>query len=411
MKSNLNSIDEAERLMELYSYKILDTTEESDFNALAELASTLCETPISAVTLIDKERQWFKSITGAKMKECPREFAFCSHTIEQTDVLKVNDLLEDERFAHNPIVTQGPKIRFYAGVPLISSRGYALGAICVLDTKPRNLSSEQISALKKLAIQTVKLLELRKKNFQLEEANVRIKGHQAQLIEQAVKTNVLELSEGIHKSMLSPLLTLNGHGQAIRHLIDDELLTLQGLKDELRKLDSGLMHMSFISDSLNELVQGQNESEIETMDMMSFINDSVTLIKGYLKTLHIDLRLVPFAPLLIDSSPTQLSKIFLTLIIRSIKLHTKELHQSEKWIEISIEKDKQEVALVIRDNAPKLSMDEVTHLFKPFHTHDGKHPFPMLDLYVANSLIKELKGSLKAVDEEKVNKVKMIIPR
>ena len=161
----LNSItsEERNRLQALTDYNILDSLPEKDYDDITQLASEICQTPISLISLIDDSRQWFKSNHGLSVRETPREYAFCSHTIQNpSQVFVVPDSRQDERFAQNPLVTGDPNVIFYAGAPLIDSRGFGLGSLCVIDNTPRELNEKQISALQTLAKHVVNLIELRK---------------------------------------------------------------------------------------------------------------------------------------------------------------------------------------------------------------------------------------------------------
>lgn len=147
----------------LRRYGILDTDPELAFDDLARIAALICGTPISAISLIDSERQWFKASVGLSVTETPREQAFCAHAIKvPNDTLIVPDARRDPRFADNPLVTGELGIRFYAGAPLVTSEGHGLGSLCVIDTQPRTLSDEQIAALKALARMVMGQLELRR---------------------------------------------------------------------------------------------------------------------------------------------------------------------------------------------------------------------------------------------------------
>ncbi len=153
--------NEAARLKNLCQYQILDTPREKAYDDITRLAASICHTPIALISLIDTNRQWFKSIVGLDTTETPRELAFCAYTIMQKEIFIVPDAAKDDRFAHNALVTAEPFIRFYVGIPLITSQNYALGSLAAIDYVPRELKPQQIEDLKALARQTVKLIELR----------------------------------------------------------------------------------------------------------------------------------------------------------------------------------------------------------------------------------------------------------
>lgn len=165
--------DEAGRLEALFECKILDTPPEKEFNEIAQLAALVCGTPIALVSLIDANRQWLKSKVGIQARSIPRSTALCAHTILQKDVLVVPNTLTDSRFATNPLVTSEPHIRFYAGIPLITSDRKALGTLCVIDRVPRELNTQQLEALRTLAGGVVKLLELRRQVTKVEEKTLK----------------------------------------------------------------------------------------------------------------------------------------------------------------------------------------------------------------------------------------------
>ena len=159
--------DEKERLAALRSYHILDTDPEQEFDDITLLASRVCATPMAMISLIDEHRQWFKSKVGEIARESSRDVSFCAHGILQSDVFVVEDARADQRFADNPLVTGGPELRYYAGSPLITPGGRALGMICVADVVPRDLKPDQREALQALSRQVVTQLELRRTVVQL----------------------------------------------------------------------------------------------------------------------------------------------------------------------------------------------------------------------------------------------------
>ncbi|GAC1618624.1 MAG: hypothetical protein PVS2B2_05190 [Candidatus Acidiferrum sp.] len=162
--------NDAARVAALEKYAILDSEPEQAFDDLALLAAYICKTPIAMVSLIDGERQWFKSKVGTTATETPRAAAICSTAIQQSEVFVVPDALKDERFQDNPLVVSEPHIRFYAGAPLITEEGYALGTLCVVDLVPREFSAEQKDALKTLGRLVLAQMEFRRNLILLREA-------------------------------------------------------------------------------------------------------------------------------------------------------------------------------------------------------------------------------------------------
>jgi len=147
--------NEVDRLNTLRGYRILDTHPEDCFDDLTWLAALICRTPISFISLVDENRQWFKSKMGFELCHTPRVDAFCAHAIMSSELFVVPDAALDPRFAANPFVLGDPHIRFYAGAPLPAPNGHHLGALCVVDRVPRQLSSEQLEALRILSRQVM----------------------------------------------------------------------------------------------------------------------------------------------------------------------------------------------------------------------------------------------------------------
>jgi len=159
--------NEAKRIKVLWQYEILDTVQEEVFEELTALASHICGAPIALITLVDENRQWFKSKVGVNINETGRDVSICAHTILQSELLIIPDTTLDDRFKDNPLVTSSPKIRFYAGAPLVTPDGYALGTLCVIDLVPHEMTADQKQALRVLARHVMTQLELRRHALEL----------------------------------------------------------------------------------------------------------------------------------------------------------------------------------------------------------------------------------------------------
>jgi PAS domain S-box-containing protein len=227
--------DEAERLAALRLYDVLDTPPEQPFDDLTELAAHICEAPIALISLIDEERQWFKSRVGLDACETERNIAFCAHAIRQPELFIVEDAARDERFSDNPLVTEEPHIRFYAGAPLITPEGRALGTLCVIDRQPRSLAPDHQRALRVLSRHVMTQLELRRRDKEAAElraertrliAELREK---QQTLEQQIATRNTDLAQ-LRQEHDRQLLLAEQSRRALLSLLEDQQQTEASLR-------------------------------------------------------------------------------------------------------------------------------------------------------------------------------------
>lgn len=234
-------MNEQKRLEALYSYDILDTDTEKDFDDLTALAAAICDTPISLISFVDKDRQWFKSHHGLDSRQTDRCHSFCSHAIKDPQqLMQIEDAQNDIRFADNPLVTGSPDIRFYAGMPLLDKDGFALGSLCVIDQKPKILTKAQQEALQTVAVQVIDKLLLRKNNRDLILANKELVESNKKLkaTEVSLKKAITDLTES--KEKIQNILDIVGEGIGITDAAGNIVYTNKHNR-EIFKLDENTM--------------------------------------------------------------------------------------------------------------------------------------------------------------------------
>lgn len=334
--------NEESRLEALQRYRVLDTEAEAPYDDLVSLASTICDKPISLVSLVDKDRQWFKAKVGLDADETSRDVAFCAHTILQEDIFSVSNALEDERFKDNPLVTEGPKIRFYAGVPLITRDGYPLGTLCVIDREPGNLNPEQQDALKILGRQVVSQLELRLSNRRLEEVN-REKDGFIRLLSHDLRSAFGTIT-GFAKVMKRRAKTL-AHNQ----IEDMAGKVLKGSDQGLSLLESTLAW---------SLLQGDAKLRNEECVVKNICEEAIEYLEASAneKQISIDIHCTP--ELQVKTDPALLRSVLQNLIHNAIKFSNNEGH-----VEVHALEKEEYVKFNVRDNGVGMAENKAKNLF------------------------------------------------
>lgn len=263
--------NEAERLEDLASYDIMDTPAEDEFESIVNLASQICNTPISLVTLLDKDRQWFKAKKGIDVENTPRDLAFCAHAILQDGVMVVEDTLQDERFADNPFVTNDNPVRFYAGAPIISPSGYKLGTVCIIDHKPKTLSEQERNALEQLSKIATRLLEIKQKNILIRkkaEEFIALKSLAAQAYMAQTELSKKQMAHQLHENTAQTLASA--------------LMMLQVARD---KSEHAKPLISEVQKMLSQTLREIKSQAFRLTPLMMVGIDSSEMITEYLKQL------------------------------------------------------------------------------------------------------------------------------
>ncbi|GAA2505312.1 GAF domain-containing sensor histidine kinase [Winogradskya humida] len=303
--------NETDRLAALYELDILDSEPEKDFDDIVALASTVCGVPMSLVSLLDADRQWFKASVGTDLTETARDISFCSHAILGKDLLVVPDATQDPRFADNPTVSDDGGIRFYAGAPLLTTDGYALGSLCVVDSQPRRLDLEQLQALRALARQVTSQLELRRYASALANTTARL---------QVLERHKDELAYLVGGELRSSLRLMRSYladlGDKGTH--DLELADLLG-----RATSAHVRGFSELLDHLNSMAEagsGSDSLHMREIDLTRLTQRAVEAVRPIAATKQIWILNQSGGPSLpIIADPVRLEQVLMHLLFAAIK--------------------------------------------------------------------------------------------
>ncbi|RYE90686.1 MAG: GAF domain-containing sensor histidine kinase, partial [Myxococcales bacterium] len=386
---------EEERLAALEATNLLDTLPEQDFDDLVEVAAYLCGTPIAAISLIDRDRQWFKARLGLSATETARDLSFCGHTIlEPERTLEVPDTRADERFQDNPLVTGALGLRFYAGVPLVTDDGHALGSLCVLDTVPRQLTPAQRSALEALSRQVSAQIKLRQRSTELEMTNRELRAARDR-VEEAIDSRTRLLTSVSHELRtpmngvlgMSTLLQATALDPEQRELTD----TIQTSSEQLLRLLNQLLDFARLE------AEAHVELDARPLDLVASIDEVVELVSPEAVRKAIDLHVVidPTTPHRVTGDAGRLRQVLINLVGNAVKF----TDRGEVTIEIGPHDQADHVLVAITDSGPGLPADRIAGLFRPFFRiaeTSGQAPGTGLGLAICRRLVDLMGGRVWA---------------
>jgi signal transduction histidine kinase len=303
--------NETDRLAALYALDILDSAPEQDFDDIVALASNVCGTPMSLVTLVDTDRQWFKARVGTDLTETSRDLSFCAHAILGRDLLVVPDATKDARFSDNPSVDMDGGIRFYAGAPLITTDGYALGTLCVFDNYPRSLDVEQLQALRALARQVTTQMEMRRHAIALANTTARL---------QELERRKDDLAELVGGELRAPLRLISSYLDKLGStgLHDAELAELVGraTAGHIRGFLDLLQHLNTMADA----GFGSESLHMRQIDLTRVTQRAVESIRPIAATKQIWILNQAGGPALpIIADPVRLEQVLTHLLFAAVK--------------------------------------------------------------------------------------------
>lgn len=372
--------DEDKRLSELLSYDVLDTEAEQLFDDITKLASQICDSPIALISLVDPNRQWFKSKVGLEAQETSRNIAFCSHAILQREVFEINDASKDPRFHDNPLVTGSPDIRFYAGAPLVTPSGHAIGTLCAIGDKPKSLTDGQRSALKTLSQSVVAHLELKRKNRELERTSqfksdfLSYISHEIRTPLNAINTfsHLLEseaASLSLSTSFTEPLALISESGSRLLEIVNSVL--------DLKQIEAGKMRVMPRSVATHDFF-----THLFSLTRIRAEDNNVTFFYSVTEPMPENLKF----------DDTKFGQIILNLLSNAIKYT-----HAKKSVTASVKFKNGKLIFVVKDEGIGISEEDQKKLFMPFERMENAHQFDGtgLGLNITKRLIELLDGSLK----------------
>ncbi len=366
--------NEHQRIAALYEYNILDSIPEKEYDDITRIAAEICGMPMSSISIIDRERQWFKSRVGLNDPETSRDLSFCAHAIlEPENIFIIKNAATDERFSDNPLVTGEPNIAFYAGVPLINDTGNALGTLCVLDNKPNELTKEQKETLKALARQVVAAFEVRKKNNQLREAK-----QQLEQVNQDLSKFAYVIAHDIKSPCSSLAMSVTFIKEAYYDLFDTEGKNLLEMMDEvshsaIKMVDGILEHTRTINNvevKKEEFTFGEFGSELKKLlvipaEFCFEVNDTT---------------------LPLFTSKYMLLQVLLNLCNNAIKYNDKQAGK----ITVSASDEGSHYKFSVTDNGPGISPENQARIFDLFTTLNSKDRFNNKGFGIGLSTVKRI---------------------
>ena len=393
--------NESERLQQLRLYRILDTPPEDAFDRITRIISKTIGVPIALVSLIDKDRQWFKSRHGLDASETPRELAFCAHAILGKKVFVVEDALNDERFFDNPLVTSDPSVRFYAGAPLRTGDGLNLGTLCAIDRQPRKLSEDHRQLLEDMAHLVVDEMELRL-------------GLQQAMSGLAEETRLRSLHDDfiatISHELRTPLTSIKGSLGLLEHGAAGELPDKAREMVSIANRNSDNL-LNLINDILDfqKMESGDMTFAFTTLASDKLLKDTCENLQGYAVKNNVTLDVVCDGSPSLMGDVTRLGQALTNLISNAIKFSP-----AHGVVTVNLQETTDDVSFEIVDHGPGIPALFQPRLFSRFSQApgSGESKGTGLGLAITKAIIDAHNGAISFVTEpDKGTTFRMVIPR
>ena len=363
-------LNEPERLAALQRYDILDTLPEQEFDDLTYLAAAISGSLIALISLVDQDRQWFKSKFGIDATETPRDISFCGHVVMNEETLVVSDATQDDRFADNPLVTGEAGIRFYVGTPLVTSDNYVLGTLCVIDRYPRTFTPQQLRQLESLSRLVISQLELRLSDVKLTKINQQLVVSNQHLL-RATRLKDEFLANMSHE-LRTPLNTILGMTESLQEEIFGDINAQQ--LNALQTIESSGSHLlELINDVLNlaKIEAGQITLDYTSISVDQLCQSSLAFIKhqAIKKQIRLEVRLPANLPnIMVDER--RIRQVLINLLNNAVKFTPEggqiTLEVTQDFPALPLYPQQNILKIAITDTGIGISSEDIQKLFQPF---------------------------------------------
>ncbi|MBC7658869.1 MAG: GAF domain-containing sensor histidine kinase [Chitinophagaceae bacterium] len=397
---------EAERLKALLEYEVLDSEDESSYDEVVRLASLICGTPIAMVSLVDERRQWFKARIGLDATEIDRDISFCGHAIHGNTIFEVQDASRDVRFADNPLVIGGPKVKFYAGAPLVTPTGYSIGTLCVVNQSSQSLSTGQRDGLENLAKIVVRELEARKAlklaraNFNALQDATRVVERQRVSLQHFEKMKSLgEMAGDIAHEINTPLAIIQFHAGSLKRRLNSTPESKE-LAIKAEKIVETVTHIAEITSGMLAFAHDSNISDIGIYPVDRMIKTAVALVENSYTKQGVGLK-VEYAPTLHATCSLQKTLQILTNLLTNARDAVKDTTLKEVRIAARPGKKPNRVEIFVEDTGCGVPLELRAKIMDPFFTTKPPGEGTGLGLSISTSLATAQGGSIALEDREK----------
>lgn len=389
--------NELDRLKALLDYEILDTTSDPIYDEITKVASMICHVPIALISLVDSHRQWFKSKVGINADETPRDISFCGHAIHQTEVFIIENARVDERFKDNPLVIGPPHVIFYAGAPLTSASGHNIGTLCVIDSKPRKLTEDQIACLKLFSKVVVSYFEVKKQNniikiLHNEITNSATKVHSSieNLASNLRYNSLVEMASGVAHEINNPLAIILGKTSIVLEMFKKSNIDKEKAVNNLESVCATVGRVVNIVKNLEIYSENTNKKNYLNNNLSKIINDSILFCEERINKLKVQIKLICSDVLELNCSPIKITQCLVNLISNSLDAIEK---LNEKWIIINVEEEVEKISIFITDSGKGIHDPEILNrLMQPFFSTKDTGKGVGLGLSIVKGIVSEHNG-------------------